>query len=437
MQIKKIILFFLIVFLISGCNTNTTEEPDNTETVESIYIDPITEGNPVEELGEDIRTKLSNYFGEPKDVFNAENLSLIGKTIDIFDLKVLDVNGKEVNLNKYKDTKVLIEIAATYCSHCGDQLKYLPAIRECIDDDIDILQIFADKNGDTENIVMFYANNNRTMSDKEIIIQYNYDLVDKIVSLGITQTPTFLFIDKGVIKTALSSFSAKFLKQICDVGFTNLIQRSEIVNDKGEPIEKFYRTYHTVMNEIKPMYKDVLNTFHESNMYLIGNNAGQYFNWYDLTSNYDDGYIKKESFAEYDGKDTIIFGLSNENEIELAKEIEFINNFIKDNQDIECLIVFLDDVEFYDFNTSNVYFKSDVKANCGVVSSRSSVPYLIDDIAYDFVYGGNVPMLLFVENNYVTGMCVGQESFNNLSTLKDMFFGDHCITLAKNLNRNY
>lgn len=436
MQIKKIITFLFVMLLLTGC-VNKKEEPINTDEFAGMYIDPITEGNPVEELGNDIHKKLSNYFGEPKDSFNAENLSLFGKTVDIFDLTVLDVNGKQVDLSKYKNTKLLIEIAATYCSHCGDQLKYLPAIRECIDKDIDILQVFADKNGDYENIVMFYANNNQKMSDKEVIIQYNFDLVDRLVSLGITQTPTFLFIDNGVIKTALTSFNSKYLKQACDVGFTDTIHRDEIVNDKGEPIEKFYRTYHTVMKEIKPEYKTVLDQLHDSNMYLIGNNAGQYFNWYDLTSSYDDGYIKKESFSEYDGKDTIIFGLSNDDGTELGKEINFINDFVDNNPSIKCLVIFLDDVEFYNFNTSNIYFHSDITAKCGVASSRSSVPYLIDDIAYDFVYEGNVPMMLFVENNYITGMCVGTESFNNIDTLKDMFFGDNCITLAKNLNRNY
>lgn len=426
------------MFLFVGCTPkNADEESNSPDIAAGMYIDPITEGNPIDELGKEINKKLNNYFGEPKDAFNGENLSLIGKNVDIFDLSVSDINGKQIKLDKYKNTKVFIEIAATYCSHCGDQLKYLSSIRECIEDDIDILQIFADKNGNSESIAKFYADNNQKMSNKEIIIQYDFDLVDRFVTMGVSQTPTFLFVDNGIVKTALSSFNSKYLKRICDVGFTDTIQRNEIVNDEGEPIEKFYRTYHTLMKEIKPEYKDVLDQFHESNMYLIGNNAGKYFNWYDLTSDYDDGFIKKESFSEYDGEDVIIFGLSNDDEKELTKEIEYINNFADNNKDINCLIVFLDDTEYYNHNTSNVYFKSGATAKCGVVSSRSSVPYLIDDIAYEFVYEGNVPMMLFVENNYITGMCVGMESFNNLNKLIDMFFGENCITLTKNLNRNY
>ncbi len=66
------------MFLLTGCTSTQEEEPNNTDEFVGMYIDPITEGNPVEELGNDIHKKLSNYFGEPKDSFHAENLSLFG-----------------------------------------------------------------------------------------------------------------------------------------------------------------------------------------------------------------------------------------------------------------------------------------------------------------------------------------------------------------------
>lgn len=438
MQINKIISLLLIIFLLCSCKVDNNEDvpPIDEDVNESIYIEPITKTDAVEELGDDIRKKLTNYFGDPSDAFIGESLNLYGKTLDIFDLKAVDLYGNEVDFSKYKDSKVLIEIAATYCTHCGEQLKYISRIKDNLGD-IDIIQIFADKSGNAESIYSFYANNNHKISDDAIIVQYNYDLVDKVVSTGISQTPTFMFVDSGVIKTALSSFNSKFLESICKVGFTDTIKREEIVDKNGKPLEKFFRTYHTLLDELDEESKEYLDSLHESNSNLIANNAGNYFNLNDLTNDYDDGYIKKDSFNEYDNKDTIIFGLSRDNEQDLNRDISIINDFLDNNKDINGLIVFLDDVEYFLYNTSEIYLASDIKANCPVVSSRAKVPYQINDIAFTYIYEGNVPMILFVENNYITGMCVGTTSLISLDTLKDMFFNENCITLKENLNRNY
>lgn len=436
MQINKIISFLLILFLVCGCSEKNEIDEPTIEPVISPYIEPVTKTDAVKELGEDISKKLTNYFGDPVDAFIGESLNLTGKTVDFYDLYAVDLYGNIVDFSKYKDSKVLVEIAATYCTHCGEQLKYMSRIKDNLGD-IDVIQIFADRNGDVENIEKFYANNNHKITNDAIIVQYNFELVDRFVTAGISQTPTFMFIDSGVIKTALSSFNSKFLESICEIGFTDAIKREEIVDVDGRPLELFFRTYHTLMSELRQSDKDYLDSLHESNVYLTANTAGEYFNLYDLTADYDDGYIKKETYSEYDNADTIIFGISRDNSDDLDRDIGIINDFLKSNKDIKGLIVFLDDSEFFLTNTSDLYFKSKEKAACPTVSSRASVPYQINDIAYTYINDANVPMILFVENNYITGMCVGTTSLISLDNLKDMFFGDNCITLKANLDRNY
>lgn len=436
MQINKLISAILILFLICGCTNKKEEDEPTIEPYVSPYIEPVTKTDAVQELGPDINKKLKNYFGEPADAFIGESLNLIGKELDIYDLTAIDLYGNTIDFSKYKDSKVLIEVAATYCTHCGEQLEHISDIKKSLGD-IDFVQIFADRNGNVESIEDFYFNNNHKITDDAIIVQYNFDLVDRIVSTGVSQTPTFIFLEDGIIKTALSSFNSKFIGSICKIGFTDTIKREEIVDKNGQPLEKFFRTYHTLMDEFYPDDKEYLESLHESNVYLTANTAGEYFNYYDLTSDYEDGYIKKDSYSEYDLEDTIIFGISRDNTSDLDRDIGIINDFLDANKDVKGLIVFLDDSEYFLTNTSDLYYKATVKANCPVVSSRSSVPYQINDLAFTYISESNVPMILFVENNFITGMCVGTNSLISLDKLKGMFFGENCITLKANLNRNY
>lgn len=431
MQIKKILICFLICFLLVGCNKEEVKP-----TSDSPYIDPIITTGVIDKLDKKLKKDLKNDFGEVSDAFSDFSFDFIGKSIDIFDLTVKDVYDNDVNLNEYKNEKVFIEIAATYCDHCGQQLKYAEKVKKALGD-IPFIQIFGDKEANPENINVFYIMNDSRIDNDIKVIQYDFDLMDILVAAGVGNTPTYLCIENGICKMSFSAFEEKFIDKAIKAGFSDKYPRSRFVDGNGKPLETFYRTYHTLKNEINSDSLNYLKELNDDNDYLLTNIAGAKVSFSELTGDFEDGYVKKDSYDEYNDSKTVIFGLSRDNVLDLERDIDYINSFVEENSDVKCLVVFLDDLELFEFSTSSVYLQTDTKLKCEFVSSRSSIPTFYGDIVYTYIFPEDTPCLLFIENNYITGISVGLNSLLAANKLKDMFFGDNCITLKKNLNQNY
>ena len=434
MQIKKILMCFLICLFLVGCGKEETIIPPQNE--DSPYIDPIITSGVIDKLDKKLKKDLKNNFGEISDAFSDFSFDFIGKKIDIFNRTVKDVFDNDVDLSKYQNGKVFIEIAATYCEHCGGQLKYEPQIKECLGD-IPFIQIFGDKEANPENINVFYIMNDSRIDTDITVIQYDYDLMDILVSAGVSNTPTYLCIEDGICKMSFSAFNDKFINTAIKAGFSDDYPRDRIVDTDGKPLETFYRTYHTLKNEINSDSLDYLKGLNEHNIYLLTNIAGEKVSFIETTGDFDDGYIKKDSYSDYADSKCVIFGLTRENVDDLERDIDYINTFVEKNADIKCLVVFLDDIDYFSFNTSSVYLKTDIKLKCECVSSRSSIPTFYADIVYTYIFSEDTPSMLFIENNYITGAVGGINSLLAIDKLKDMFFGDNCITLKKNLIQNY
>ena len=145
MQINKILSCILILFIICGCTGSSSDkeedshESTNDDLINSPYIEPIPKLDYVHYFSKDTTKYLKNYFGDPTEAFIGESINLIGKEIDFYDLKGTDLYGNEVDFSKYKDKKVLVEIAATYCTHCGEQLKFMSRVKKNLGD-IEIIQ---------------------------------------------------------------------------------------------------------------------------------------------------------------------------------------------------------------------------------------------------------------------------------------------------------
>lgn len=430
MQVKKVFIILLLL-LVVGCNKNE----ENIE--ESPFIDPITNTSAIDQLDKGISKKLKNLFGPIDDVFIDESLNLIGQNIDVFDLSITDIDGNTYNLSDYKESRILVEIAATYCTHCGQQLDFIPKVRELLDDDVTIFQVFADKEGDFNQIKEFYVRNGHTFDKGINIIPYSYDFVDRIVSLGIDQTPTFMFIDNGVCSFALSSFNDKFLNNIVDHAFSNEIKRSDLINTKGQPIEKYYRTKHTLRDELNQDSLEYLDSLNKSNSAILCEIAGKKIDFNSLTNVFDTPLLSLDSFDKYSNDQTIVFCLTRDKAEDIERDIYVINTIIDEHPEIKFFVVFLDDIDYYFSNSSELYIKSNSKLKTDAVSSLSSIPYFIKETALNFVYDENTPMMLFIDDSYVTGVSVGSRSLISYETLINMFFGEDSITLKKNLYRNY
>lgn len=439
--INKIILCFFLCLSLFSCKTDvnkdtTIEEIDTAEN-ESIYIDPTITTGVIDKLDDGLKKDLKNYFGDVNDAFSDASFDFIGKKIDIFNMVVKDVYDNDFDLSLYKNGKVFIEIAATYCDHCGGQLKYAPKVKDCLKD-IPFIQIFADKEGTSQNIDLFYLFHDEKMDDRITILQYDYDLMDILVSAGVSNTPTYLFIEDGVCKMSFSAFDEKYISKSIEAGFSDMFPRSRFVDKNGKPLESFYRTYHTLKNEINEESLSYLGTLHSNNQYLLTNLAGKKVSFSELSGDFDDGYIKKDSYDEFNGNKVVIFLLTREDPLDLERDIDYINEFTNSNSDIKALVVFLDDIEYFTFNTSSVYLKMDTKlTSCESVSSRSSIPVFLSELIYTYIYSDYAPVSIFIENNYITGISAGISSLMSIDKIKDMFFGDSCITLKKNLNQTY
>ena len=430
MQIKRLIISILLCFLVCSC-APTDEGP-------SKYIDPMTDVPELPELEGRIARKLTGIFGPIEEAFHVESLNLTGKKIDIFDLTVEDYYGNVIDFSQYKDKKFLIEIAATYCDHCGQQLKYLPRVRELLDDDIEIFQVFADFDGkNKEYIDEFYLYNESPMHEGITIIPYKKEFIDKAVAaVDISQTPTFMFIDKGEICMSFTSFNETYIEKVIENAFARSYTRDEIIDENGYPLEKFFRTRSTMLSEINPKAIETIEKYNTTNSTLTAYTAGKKISFDVLSNEFDDAYIKLKSYKKFKTGKTLVLGIASDSKDSLASDISKINKFVEENKDINVLVVFLDNPERYEINTSMLYLDLNEELLCDCVSSEASVPYNILEVT-DYVSLSNSPMILFVEDTYITGMCVGTVSLMSLNELKDMFYGENCITLIENLNRNY
>lgn len=189
---KKIIgllaLTTLTTINLIGCQKTDEIDVNNTEEqiAESIDLKKDSIENILLTYNEQGMKLLKAYYPDTESMEIA--LRNIGNTLS--DLKLKDINGLEVSINKYKGKKVVFEVMQDSCEYCK-------ASTSAIDSEIkkreDVIVVPIFLNSTKEGIEQFY-NEVGIEKPKEIWIDDNKDIAKEF---NLTKTPALIFVDEN------------------------------------------------------------------------------------------------------------------------------------------------------------------------------------------------------------------------------------------------
>lgn len=190
-MINKKLLSILGIATISigmlvGCGANNKETPQDDTQQETVDL----KNDTIEDI-------LLNYNEEGMKLLKAnypeqEKMELALRNIgyELSDLKLKDLNGKEVLLNQLKGKRVLIEVLQDSCDYCKENT---PIVHKNLENKDDIVLVSIFLNSTVDGIKEYYENLNIDIP-KNVWIDDNKDLVSEF---NLTQTPTSIFVDES------------------------------------------------------------------------------------------------------------------------------------------------------------------------------------------------------------------------------------------------
>ena len=409
---KKLICLLLIVFLFS-CNSNINSE--EIIDVSDEYIEPINEVSYFELLNETTKNKI-------KDLYEATPANNVIKMLkkDFFDGTLIDYYGSAVDFSTLKDKSFVFEISQIVCDHCQKQLPLMETILEKSDDLV--FQYFANAEN-KDDVDEFYDKNAYAIPKELTVLIKSEEMGDYITELGVDSTPTFLFVNKGIIEFAcVGQLPFPRYSSIKRLAFENPLAQNELVTNDGQDIFSLTRDYDDVLNDLSTASKDKLALIDNSEELTV-NVIGQYVEFFTVYELGEEPPIYTLDFTKYVNKPLIVFYLGNVNN-NLENDISIINEFIKDHKNVNMVAILMDNK---DLSTSVVYKNLDVKLDCDVVSSNAEVVVqLLDTKVYEY------PAALFIQDNVFTGGVYKIQDADTLNRAYDTFLGEGSI--AKKVN---
>ncbi len=401
---KKIILVLLLILF--ACSN---EQASNTVT----YIEPVKEGKLFDFLNADTKALL-------KDVNNgqdAENTTLknLGKDLPDYDLDT--INGDVVKLSEYKDSKLVIEVVSTYCSHCKEQaLNNNPYI---VSNHSDVTFITYFVNGDVDNVLAFYKEIGVEHNNPNELITIKNEKLNDYMSqnYSFNATPTYYFFNKGKMTWCnVGTIDKEDFESLYEFAFNTKFDTKDLATDDGTSIFDYIRSIDDVKNDIdEDKYNKLVSLDNdEKTTYLTLKHIGQTF---DFNNQYnDESNFKSEIDFNIDyTKDQIAFIMVSGYDPEL---IDIINTFYDDNNK---------DIKIFVINTSdkgNEKIADELKAP--LASIMNKIPKFLDSGEL-----GNYPSVLFVQDSIITGIYSNFDTVDNLNNAKELFLGSDSIAIAK------
>lgn len=400
---KKIILVLLLILF--GCS--------NTETTNELtYIEPVKEGNLFDFLNADTKALL-------KDVNNgqdAENTTLknLGKDLPDYNLDTID--GDVIKLSDYSNSKLVIEVVSTYCSHCKEQaLNNNPYI---VSNHSDVTFITYFVNGDVDNVSAFYKEIGVEHNNPNELITIKNEKLNDYMSqnYSFNATPTYYFFNKGKMTWCnVGTIDKEDFESLYEFAFNTKFDTKDLTTDDGTSIFDYIRSIDDVKNDIdEDKYNKLVSLDNdEKTTYLTLKHIGQTF---DFNNQYnDESNFKSEIDFNIDyTKDQIAFIMVSGYDPEL---IDIINSFYETNKDIKIFVI----------NTSD---KDNEKIadelNAPLASIMNKIPKFLDSGEL-----GNYPSVLFVQDSIITGIYSNFDTVDNLNNAKDLFLGTDSIAIAK------
>lgn len=400
---KKIILVLLLILF--GCsNTETTNELN--------YIEPVKEGKLFDFLNADTKALL-------KDVNNgqdAENTTLknLGKDLPDYDLDT--INGDVVKLSEYKDSKLVIEVVSTYCSHCKEQaLNNNPYI---VSNHSDVTFITYFVNSDIDSVSAFYKEIGVEHNNPNELITIKNEKLNDYMSqnYSFNATPTYYFFNKGKMTWCnVGTVDKEDFESLYEFAFNTNFDTKDLTTDNGTSIFDYIRSIDDVKNDIdEDKYNKLVSLDNdEKTTYLTLKHIGQTF---DFNNQYnDESNFKSEIDFNIDyTKDQIAFIMVSGYDPEL---IDIINSFYETNKDIKIFVINTSDKD-------NEKIADELKAP--LASIMNKIPKFLDSGEL-----GNYPSVLFVQDSIITGIYSNFDTVDNLNSAKKLFLGSDSIAIAK------
>lgn len=400
---KKIILVLLLILF--GCSN---EQVSNTVT----YIEPVKEGNLFDFLNADTKALL-------KDVNNGldvENTTLknLGKDLPDYDLDT--INGDVVKLSDYSNSKLVIEVVSTYCSHCKEQaLNNNPYI---VSNHSDVTFITYFVNGDIDSVNAFYKEIGVEHNNPNELITIKNERLNDYMSqnYSFNATPTYYFFNKGKMTWCnVGTIDKEDFESLYEFAFNTKFDTKDLTTDDGTSIFDYIRSIDDVKNDIdEDKYNKLVSLDNdEKTTYLTLKHIGQIF---DFNNQYnDESNFKSEIDFNIDyTKDQIVFIMVSGYDSEL---IDIINSFYETNKDIKIFVINTSDKD-------NEKIADELKAP--LASIMNKIPKFLDSGEL-----GNYPSVLFVQDSIITGIYSNFDTVDNLNSAKELFLGSDSIAIAK------
>lgn len=400
---KKIILVLLLILF--GCS--------NTEATDELtYIEPVKEGNLFDFLNADTKALLKDV-NNGQDVENT-TLKNLGKDLPDYDLDT--INGDVVKLSDYSNSKLVIEVVSTYCSHCKEQaLNNNPYI---VSNHSDVTFITYFVNGDIDSVNAFYKEIGVEHNNPNELITIKNERLNDYMSqnYSFNATPTYYFFNKGKMTWCnVGTIDKEDFESLYEFAFNTKFDTKDLTTDDGTSIFDYIRSIDDVKNDIdEDKYNKLVSLDNdEKTTYLTLKHIGQTF---DFNNQYnDESNFKSEIDFNIDyTKDQIAFIMVSGYDPEL---IDIINSFYETNKDIKIFVINTSDKD-------NEKIADELKAP--LASIMNKIPKFLDSGEL-----GNYPSALFVQDSIITGIYSNFDTVDNLNSAKKLFLGSDSIAIAK------
>ena len=400
---KKIILVLLLILF--GCS--------NTETTNELtYIEPVKEGKLFDFLNADTKALLKDV-NNGQDVENT-TLKNLGKDLPDYDLDT--INGDVVKLSDYSNSKLVIEVVSTYCSHCKEQaLNNNPYI---VSNHSDVTFITYFVNGDIDSVNAFYKEIGVEHNNPNELITIKNERLNDYMSqnYSFNATPTYYFFNKGKMTWCnVGTIDKEDFESLYEFAFNTKFDTKDLTTDDGTSIFDYIRSIDDVKNDIdEDKYNKLVSLDNdEKTTYLTLKHIGQTF---DFNNQYnDESNFKSEIDFNIDyTKDQIAFIMVSGYDPEL---IDIINSFYETNKDIKIFVINTSDKD-------NEKIADELMAP--LASIMNKIPKFLDSGEL-----GNYPSVLFVQNSIITGIYSNFDTVDNLNSAKELFLGSDSIAIAK------
>lgn len=405
-----------MIFLLCACSSNDANNENNNEEVidnaNSEFISPINKENIFEYLNDETKDLLYKANGD-KDV-DTTVLTNLGK--ELIEGNIVDYNGNTVNLSDYKNKKLVIEVVASWCSHCKDQAKnYSDDLLNVLSDDTVFIQYFV--SGNNEEIAEFYNEIDLEVPTNIIIGVNNDELTNTLIEkYDFEFTPSFYFFNNGVLTWQLvGTLDSDDYKLFEDIAFNDGLNLDMLVDNSGNSIFNSIRDEEDIKNDLSQENYAKLesldndgNTISYTLKYL-----GVDVDYYHTYSN-ESEFESEVSYVDYADSDLIVVFINEYDET----IISMLNEFTSTNPNINLVCLNTSDED-----NKLIAYKLDAKLS----SIMNEIPKIFDEMEFPIF-----PSALFIKKGIITGAYSNIESSSKLLEAYNLFLTDKSIALIAN-----